>query len=190
MARIDYPDLTSLGPETTRLIAGRPLINVLRMWAHSEPLLPLIAGLGATQFASLRLSPRHRELVVLAVAQALDAPYIADQHASISDACGVTAAEREALGLGAHWQLGGAYFTTAEVVLVQFAIASLGAAVVPDYYFAAMRRTFSAQEIVETLSVVGYYFTIARMTTVLEIESDAAGDTSVIDAGIAMAGDQ
>jgi alkylhydroperoxidase family enzyme len=187
MTRIDYPDLAKLSDSTKTLIEGRPLINVLKMWAHSEPLLPLIAQLGATQFAALELSPRHRELLVLALAHALDAPYVWNQHEAISEACSVTAREREAIRLGAHWRLADAPFSDADHATIGFARAVVAGAAVPPLEFAAVRDRFSPRAIVEAISVLGYYFSIARMTTVLDIEIDEAAHASVLDAGIDLA---
>jgi len=187
MTRIDYPDLDNLSDATKTLIEGRPLINVLKMWAHSEPLLPLIAQLGATQFAALELSPRHRELLVLALAHAIDAPYVWNQHEAISESCGITVRERDAIRLGANWRLADVPFSAADHALLGFARAVAAGATVPPLVFAAVNDRFSPREIVEAVSVLGYYFAIARMTTVLEIESDEPGDSSVLDAGIDLA---
>ena len=187
MARADYPNLDELTDSTKALIAGRPLINVLKMWAHSEPLLPLVAQLGATQFAALELTPRHRELVVLVVAHALDAPYVWNQHVAISEACGVTAREREAIRLGTNWRLADAPFSNADEAVLEFAIAVVSGPRVPNSVFAAARAHLSERAVVEAVSVVGYYFTVAKMTTTLEIESDEFADATVLDAGIDLA---
>jgi alkylhydroperoxidase family enzyme len=189
MTRLDYPDLEGLTDQTKALIAGRPLINVLKMWAHSEPLLPLIAGLGATQFAALELTPRHRELVVLVVAHALDAPYVWNQHVGISGACGVTGAERDAIRRGEHGQLSDAPFGAADRAVIDFALAVVTGPRVSDSVFAAARQHLSDRAVVEAVSVAGYYFTIAKMTTTLEIESDEFADATVLDAGIDLARD-
>jgi alkylhydroperoxidase family enzyme len=189
MTRIDYPRLDRLTDPTKALIAGRPLINVLKMWAHSEPLLPLIAQLGATQFAALELSPRHRELVVLVVAHALDAPYVWNQHVAISEACGVTGRERDAIRLGAHWRLSDAPFAPADTAILDFALAVSTGPRVSDSVFVAARQQLSDRAVVEAVSVAGYYFTIAKMTTTLEVESDEFADATVLDAGIDLARD-
>jgi len=187
MARTDYPNLDELTDSTKALIAGRPLINVLKMWAHSEPLLPLVAQLGATQFAALELTPRHRELVVLVVAHTLDAPYVWNQHVAISDACGVTAREREAIRLGINWRLTDAPFSNADEAVLEFAIAVVSGSRVPDSVFSAARSHLTERAVVEAVSVIGYYFTVAKMTTTLEIESDEFADATVLDAGIDLA---
>jgi alkylhydroperoxidase family enzyme len=190
MTRIDYPNLDRLNDQTKALIAGRPLINVLKMWAHSEPLLPLIAGLGATQFAALELTPRHRELVVLVVAHALDAPYVWNQHVSISGACGVTGPERDAIRLGVHGNPSDAPFGAADRAVLDFALAVVTKSRVSDSVFAAARQHLSDRGVVEAVSVAGYYFTVAKMTTTLEVESDEFADATVLDAGIDLARDR
>jgi alkylhydroperoxidase family enzyme len=188
MTRIDYPDLDRLSDSTKTLIEGRPLINVLKMWAHSEPLMPLIAQLGATQFAALELSPRHRELLVLALADAIEAPYVWNQHEVISESCGVTQRDRDAIRLGSPRSRPDAPFDAADCAMLDFARAVADGPTVPTAVFAAVSGLFSPRQIVEAVSVLGYYFTIARMTTVLEIESDEPGHDSVLEAGIELAG--
>jgi len=188
MARIDYPDLSALTDTTERLLGGRPLINGLRMWAHAEPLLLQIAQLGATQLAELRLSPRHRELIVLAVANAMESSYVVAQHTAISASCGVTEAERRALALTSQWELSDATFTSTERALIRFAIAVLESPLVRENEFAGMRRHFSEQEIVETITIVGFYFTVARMTTTLAIENDASDDLDGFDTVLELGG--
>lgn len=188
MTRIDYPNLDALSDATKTLMEGRPLINVFKMWAHSEALLPLVAQQGATQFVALELSSRHRELLVLALAHALDAPYVWNQHVAISEACGITAHEREAIRLGANWRLGDVPFSDQDHAMLGFARGVVAGGAVSDTVFAVVADQFSRREIVEALSVLGYYFSIARMTTVLNIDSDEPGNASVLDAGIELAG--
>lgn len=156
------------------MVEGRALNNVLRMWSHTETLLPLVAQFGATQFLSLQVSRRHRELIVLAVAHALESPYVWNKHETIATASGVTAREQDAVRLGADVPAADAPFGAADTALLDFARAVALGPKVSDDVFATMREHFTEREIVETISVVGYYFTIARMTTVLDIQDDDA----------------
>lgn len=188
MARINFPDLTQLSDSTLELIAGRPIINVLRMFAHSEPLLPVVAQQGATQFGLLSLTPRHRELIILAAAAALEAPYIWDQHVSISEHCGINDEQRKAIRTEAQWANANAPFAEPDKAVLKFAFAALEGSTVADTDFAMLSRHLSERQIVEAVTVLGYYFTIARMTTILEIEIDAPGDQTVLDAGLKFVG--
>lgn len=157
MARIDRPDL--------------------------EALTAPVKTLMATQLASMELSPRHQELVILAVAHSLNAPAVVAQRPPILRSSGVTDRERVALSAGAQWDLAMAFDPT-ETAFIRFALAVLEAPKVSDKTFLGMRQHFSDREIVETIRLVGQCFTIAKLTSVLEAGSDTSGTTDAFDTGI------
>jgi alkylhydroperoxidase family enzyme len=52
---------------------------------------------------------------------------------------------------------------------------------VSDVTFAAMRKNFSAQEIVETILTIGFYMMMARLTEATEVDLDPAAGMVVYE---------
>jgi alkylhydroperoxidase family enzyme len=127
----------------------------------------------ATQLASMDLSARHRELVVLAVAHSLNALTVFARHTSISGPSQITDSERLVLTAGSEWEFA-ILFAPDERALVRFALAVLDASEVSGATLTDMRRHFSDREIVETITVVGSVFRMTRMSLVLDSLVDLA----------------
>lgn len=181
MARIEYPDLSSLESEVREFLVDRPLINVFRMWLHAPTVFRTVATLGAYQFSSLELSPRSRELLILMVSQTFEAPYVWDQHVPISEVCGVTEAERESLLCGPPALEA---FSEKDIAYLAFVQAVATAPQVADDVLMAVRAHLSDREVVEVVGLVGYYFMLGRMATVLDVESDPLTGGEVLEAAL------
>ncbi|WP_326567803.1 carboxymuconolactone decarboxylase family protein [Amycolatopsis rhabdoformis] len=145
-------------------VATFPPDAMVRMLTHSTATVRLFIEQAMAQFTALELSPRRRELVILAVAAEVDGEFVAAQHGPIAAREGVTEAERELLARRDFAGLAGP-----DRVLVEFTAAVLAGPRVPDELFAAVREFLSEREIVEVLQVCGYYWTFSRIATVLDV---------------------
>ncbi len=54
---------------------------------------------------------------------------------------------------------------------------------VAEPVFAAMRQHFSEQEIVESILVIGFYMTMARLTEATDVDLDPAAGMTVFEGG-------
>ncbi|MER6248378.1 carboxymuconolactone decarboxylase family protein [Streptomyces griseorubiginosus] len=169
MARIGYPELSE--DEGT-------VVNIVRMLRHSPDIGSLVNRLGAAQFAAGSLPAVDRELVIMNSGVTFSAPYEWEQHISISRSAGVTDAQRDAL---AARDLTSSEFTEPQRSLLLFADSAARSTEMSDEIFEAARGHYTDQQLVETVIMVGFYFLIARMSTVFQLEIDPPDDSSVLD---------
>jgi alkylhydroperoxidase family enzyme len=153
------------------------LINVFRMLMYSPVIGVEVARLAAAIFASSALTDIDRKLAILACGTCFQAPYEASRHQPISRAVGVTSEQRAALA-ARRWNAG--CFTQAQQALLAFVAAVAATPAVPDAAFNAIRRYYSDRQIIETITLTGNYFLIARLTTVLGIPLDLPTDDAVL----------
>ncbi|MEU5582597.1 carboxymuconolactone decarboxylase family protein [Streptomyces huasconensis] len=169
MSRIPCLDTEAL-PETLRSLSQGRVINVYRMLGHAPRSVTQIARLGAALFADGSLGAIDRELLILIYATAFEAEYEWAQHVPISRAAGVTDAQREAVR---HSRYDAEVFTPAQQALLGFAAAAAASPHVDDARHAAVAAHYTEEQIVETLVLAGFYYLLARVCTVLDIEIDA-----------------
>jgi alkylhydroperoxidase family enzyme len=183
MARIPYPDPKQLPADLNELLRQANL-NVFTMWAHSTSTASLIIKLGAAQFANLELPRTIREMVTLLVATDNSAAYEWGQHVALSKAAGVSDEQRAALQRG---DVDAPCFSPREQAALRLVRAVETGPQVPDSIFEAARKYFSDRQLVELVGIVGYYWMLARIANVFQVELDVAQGTSVYDAGLQLA---
>ena len=183
MARIPYPDPKELPADLNELLRQGNL-NIFSMWAHSTSTASLIIKLGAAQFANLELPRALREMVTLLVATDNSAAYEWGQHVALSKAAGVSDEQRAALQRG---DVDAPCFGPRDQAALRLAHAVQAAPQVPDSVFEAARKYLSYRELVELVGVVGYYWMLARIANVFQVDLDVAQGTSVYDAGMHLA---
>ncbi|KAF2794375.1 hypothetical protein K505DRAFT_361143 [Melanomma pulvis-pyrius CBS 109.77] len=139
--------------------------------------------LGGAHFTDLALPQKLRELVILLTTAKFKSTYEFTHHTPVSQATGVTDEQREDIG-NAGEQKG--YFSKGdggegnvgweekEKVLLGFVEAVIESVDgdVSDELFGKVKELFSDREIVEIVSLEGFYYTFSRLTTVLRVEMD------------------
>ena len=95
----------------------------------------------------------------------------------ISRAAGVTDDQRAALRARRY---DADVFTPAQRALVSFAAAAAASPAVDDARYEAVSAHYSEEQIVETLVLAGFYFLLARVCTVLDVEIDAAESDELV----------
>ena len=169
MARLPYPSHESMPVETADLLNGLPRNNITEMLAHAHPLAVPFLRLAQAQFTELELSDRQRELLILAVSGLVECDYEYVQHVPISAAAGIDADLGERVRGGDF----DAPDDPGERALLAFVAAVVRAPTITDELFAATRRHLTDRQIVEVLQLVGFYWGVGRISTVLELELDA-----------------
>jgi alkylhydroperoxidase family enzyme len=168
MARLPYPARESLPAELAELLESLPRNNITEMFAHATSLTAPFLRLAQAQFTALELSVRQRELVILAVAGLVDCEYEYVQHLPVSAAAGIPPALRERIRNGDFSAPG----DPSDQALLAFVSAVVAAPRIADDVFERTRQLLSARQIVEALQLVGFYWALGRMCTVLELELD------------------
>ncbi|MFF5569114.1 carboxymuconolactone decarboxylase family protein [Streptomyces sp. NPDC012623] len=175
------PRIPCLGPEalpeSLRSLDEGRIINLFKVLAHAPNAVEPIARVAAALLAAGGLSPADRELVILTCAMRYESEYEWAQHVPLSRAAGVTDEQRAALRRGDH---DAAVLSPAQRGLVRFAAAAADHPQVSDSVYAGASRHYDDEQLVETLIVVGFYFLVARVCTVLDVEIDAPDGEDVL----------
>ncbi|MCW2626168.1 hypothetical protein [Mycobacterium sp.] len=168
MARLPYPPRDTMPVETADLLNGLPRNNITEMLAHAHPLAGPFLRMAQAQFTALELSDRQRELVILAVSGLVECDYEYVQHVPIFASVGIDADLRDRVR-GGDFDAPG---DPGERALLAFVAAVVRAPRMTDEVFATTRRYLTNRQIVEMLQLVGFYWGVGRMSTMLELELD------------------
>ena len=172
--------VAALPEDLRRAAASGAMINVFRALLRSPAIAESVIRLGSAQFAAGSMAPVDRELVILACGELFEAPYGTAQHDPISRAVGVVDEQRAAIA-ERSWTAD--CFSTAQRSLLTFVTHVATASQAPVSRMTAVRAYYSDQQVVEVVVLVGYYFLIARVSTVLNVPIDAPADDRVLRAG-------
>jgi alkylhydroperoxidase family enzyme len=186
MPHITIPEVADEDlPEEVRDHADA-MINVFRIMLRSPRIATIVMQLGSAQFGSGSLPGPDRELAILTCGACFGSAYEGSQHEQISAAVGVTAAQRAAIAVH-QWD--SPELSPAQQALVTFVAAVGDAPTVPADVFDAVQRCYTDQQVVEVVVLTGYYFMLARVTTVLEVPQDPKAADAVLQAGVTINAD-
>lgn len=90
MARLPYPDPSTLTPETQQFLAKLPPINIFRMMAGGEGMLRAFSRFGNHLLYKTALDPVLREIAIVRVGVLSGASYELYQHDAISRSLGMS----------------------------------------------------------------------------------------------------
>jgi alkylhydroperoxidase family enzyme len=179
MALLPYPDRETLPAEVAQMLGEMPRHAPIEMLAHSPHVAKQFLRLAQAQFTTLELSLYNRELVILTVAAFAGCEYEYRQHIPISAAAGVDPGLRESI-----WASSVAESQLADIdrALVSFVGAVLRSPRIDESELFRVREYFSDREIVEILQLIGFYWGLGRLCTVLDLEIETATDLSSVNA--------
>ena len=163
MTRLDLLDLEAIPEEYHHLFTDDYLgdRHIFRVWAHNPELLE--ATLEYLNAVYDQLTPRKKELVILAVARARGARYEWHQHVDIARDLGVSLAEMRAIGGGDL-----SPFPDGEYVLLQYARA-VATGEVTDQIHGALCRTSDPGEVVAVGLLVDFYVGLCNYVAAVEL---------------------
>jgi 4-carboxymuconolactone decarboxylase len=151
-----------------KLAAGRGILNLHRTMAYA-PVLMKASGDMAMAFRNDAVLPRATaEIVILRTAQIADCDYIWKRHVSLAEAAGVSAQQMDEI---VRWRESAA-FTPTQKSALNFAEHAARFEPVDDAAFAALRKEFSAREIVELTMLVGLYVSTAILLKSLTVPDE------------------
>ncbi|KAF1812668.1 hypothetical protein P152DRAFT_449375 [Eremomyces bilateralis CBS 781.70] len=170
MARLPYPNYT---------YNSRPTINAVKLLAYSPSTADHWTAIGTAHFRSLSLSRKLRELATLYLSVRFGSSYEWDHHIMLSEKAGITETQRETLQAASsrdagHFANGGGneVFERREVAMLSFLEAIVRGPEVKDELWGETTRYFNEREIVELISLQGFYYMISRLGTVLKVDMD------------------
>jgi alkylhydroperoxidase family enzyme len=167
MARIPYAEPLELSATLRRWQDNLPANpKLFLMMSHAQNTTDQLLQLGKAQL-DLALSPRLCRMVTLTVAEVAAAEYVWCRQVPPAEAAGVTEEQRMAIKRG---DFDARVFDERDRAVLNFAAAVVTRPQVDEEIFDAVRAHLTDREIVELLQVAGYYWTISRICTVLQID--------------------
>jgi alkylhydroperoxidase family enzyme len=173
-----YPRREELPTELAELLGQMPRHAPIEMLAHSPSLTAPFLRQAQAQFTALELAVRQREVVILTVAGMVGCDYEYTQHIPISEAAGIRPVDRERIRSGDLASLD----DEDDRILGSFVAAVVGSPRVGDDVWTSTRRCLTERQIVETLQLVGFYWGLGRLCTVLDLEVETPDGLSSVSA--------
>jgi alkylhydroperoxidase family enzyme len=167
MARIPYPEHSSLAPEIADRLVRLGSLNVTRMMAHAPNLMVAYSKLGTQLLRHGSVDPVLRELVILRIGVLCESEYEWYQHASVAEAVAAPADKVQAMKTGDLAPL-----SERERVAVRFAEQIKLNGRVGDETFAQARQLYSNAELVELVLLAGFYTMTAGHLRTFDIEPE------------------
>jgi alkylhydroperoxidase family enzyme len=166
MARIPYPDPSTLDPGTTEFLDRLPPLNVFRMMAHGEGLLAAFTRFGNHLLFKSELDPVLREIAILRVGVLSGAGYELFQHERIGRQMGMTEELLGAIHVGPE----AAVFDDLQRLVVRFTDDVVANVRAGDDTFEPLRQRLATRELQELVMTVGYYMAVSRFLETFDVD--------------------
>jgi 4-carboxymuconolactone decarboxylase len=176
MPRLPYVERSSLSSEDQAALATVPDFALLRILGNAPTVMRPWLSLGAAFLAGLELSPRRRELAILAVAQAAACEYERVQHEAIARVSGVTDGEIAEIARGSI----GA-FAPADAAVIRLATEAVGNIEVTAETMGAAHTHLGERQTVELLCLVGFYVATAILARSTDVDIDGPNEAAVLE---------
>ena len=178
MARIPYPDPAELDGETAAYLDRLAPLNIFRLLAGGEGLLPAFTRFGNHLLTRTELDPVLRELAIVRVGVLSGATYEVHQHEALSRQLGIGDDVIAAVHVGPDDPaLDG--LARLVVAYTDDVVANVRAS---DATFEPLRERLSTRALLELTITIGYYLMVARFLETFDVEIEAPG-TAGLDLG-------
>jgi alkylhydroperoxidase family enzyme len=170
MARVPYPDPSTLAPETSEFLAKLPPLNIFRMLAGGEGLLRAFVRFGNHLLYKTELDPVLREIAIVRVGVLSNASYEVHQHEAISRSIGMSDELIAAIRGGDD-----PVFDELQRLVVRYTDEVVADVRPSDATFDALAERLSLQELQELTITIGFYMAVSRYleTFGVDIEDSA-----------------
>lgn len=169
MARIAYNDMTNMPPELAEEMAKRPTANLYRMLANGGSAVLGYLRMGSQIRFNAVLDPLVRELIILRTGSLCKAAYELDHHERIAASLGMPEDKiRAAIDVGA----GADAFDAFEATLLRFTEEVVVDGKASEAAFAALAEYYSAEELIETTLLIGFYMMTSRFLQTFDMDLD------------------
>jgi 4-carboxymuconolactone decarboxylase len=166
MARVPYPDPTTLSPDTQALLGKLPPLNIFRMLAGGDELLRAFARFGNHLLSKASLDPVLREIAIVRVGVLSGASYEVHQHEAISRQLGMSDELIAAIRNGPDDPV----FDELQRRVMRFTDDVVANVKASDETFDALQSELSLQQLQELTITIGFYMAVSRFLETFAIE--------------------
>lgn len=175
MARVPVPDPATLSEETQAYLAKLPPINIFKMLAGGEGLLPAFSRFGNHLLYKSKLDPILRELAIVRVGVLSDATYEVYQHDRISKQLGMSDEMIAAIRDGADSPV----FDDAQREVLRYTDDLVANVRASDETFQPLVERLSLQELQELTITIGFYMLVSRYLETFGVEIEEPGGEGI-----------
>ena len=169
MARIPYGKISDVTPDLAEEMAKRPPANLYRMLANGGSAVLGYLRMGSQIRFNAVLDPLVRELIILRTGSLCKAAYELDHHERIAADLGMPADKiRAAIDVGPDAPV----FDAFESTLLRFTDEVVQAGKASEAAFAALAEHYSAEEMIETTLLIGFYMMTSRFLQTFDMDLD------------------
>jgi alkylhydroperoxidase family enzyme len=172
MARLPYPDLKTLAADTQEFFRKLPALNIFRMMAGGEGLLPVFVRLGNYLLYKSQLDPILREIAIIRVGALSKASYEVFQHERIGRGLGMS----DRLIAAIHGGPDDPGFDELQRLVMRFTDEVVTNVRASDGTFHALQARLSLRQLQELTITIGYYMTVSRFLENFGIDIEEAAD--------------
>jgi len=172
MARLPYPDLKTLAADTQEFFRKLPALNIFRMMAGGEGLLPVFVRLGNYLLYKSKLDPILREIAIIRVGVLSKASYEVFQHERIGRGLGMS----DRLIAAVHGGPDDPGFDELQRLVMRFTDEVVTNVRASDGTFQALQARLPLRELQELAITIGYYMTVSRFLENFDIDIEAGAD--------------
>ena len=169
LAPLEPPFVPSVQEDFDEIMRGRPPLQLFRVMAHAPRVLRKMRLGGLLDRGPVSL--RQREIAILRTTARLHSEYEWGVHIALfADKADLSAAQRantkEAVVDPALW-------SEPDRLVLTLADELVDSATLSDAAWSRLAATFSAEQLVELVALVGYYHTISFLTRAFEVPMEA-----------------
>lgn len=169
MARIPYGNISGVAPDLAEEMAKRPTYNLYRMLANGGSAVLGYLRMGSQIRFNAVLDPLVRELIILRTGSLCKAAYELDHHEQIAVSLGMPEDKiRAAIDVGP----GAEIFDAFEATLLRFTDEVVLDGKASEAAFAALAEHYSAEEMIETTLLIGFYMMTSRFLQTFDMDLD------------------
>lgn len=166
MARIPYPDPAALAPETKEALEKLGPLNIFRMMAGGEGLLPAFTRMGTYLLFKTKLDPILREIAIIRVGVLSKASYEVFQHERIGRNLGMSDALIQAVHAGPEAKS----FAPLQRLVMLYTDDIVQNVRASDATFKPLQQHLSMQELQELTVTIGYYMMVSRFLETFDVD--------------------
>ena len=175
MARVPYPDPKTLAPEIQEALGKMAPLNIFRMLAGGEGLMPAFLRLGNYILFKSKLDPILREIAIIRVGVLSKAKYEVHQHERIGRDVGMS----EALIKAMHTGPDDPALSEMQRLVMRYTDDVVKNVRAGDQTFKPLSERLSLQEMEELTITIGFYMMVSRFLETYDIDIEPAGTATV-----------
>ncbi len=179
MPRLKPLEVPEAPPKAAEALGKMAQLNVFKVMAHGDGLLPAFSRLGGHLLSRTKLDPHLREIAIIRVGVLNKASYEVHQHMRIGRDLGM----REELLAGIHEGPQAPGLTDIErqvIAITDDVVANVRAS---DATYDPLAKVLSSQEMVELVITIGFYMMVCRYLETFDVEIEAEPPEGKIDVG-------